>query len=88
MTEPPVPPAESKKPIPTEKVISDEENVHIKIESAANDQESEDDPEIAALPRIVRQMVSLTDNPELPTITFRYFVLSAVFVIPGRSCRR
>lgn len=27
--------------------------------------------------------LSLSDNPELPTITFRYFVLSAVFVIPG-----
>ena len=82
VTESPAAPAE-KKPIPTEHVVSDEENIHDKTETAALDQESEEDPEIAALPRTVRQMVSLTDNPELPTITFRYFVLSAIFVIPG-----
>ncbi|KAF1936915.1 putative OPT oligopeptide transporter [Clathrospora elynae] len=42
-----------------------------------------DDPEIAQLPLIVRQLVSLEDDPTLPTITFRYFVLSVFFVVPG-----
>lgn len=82
VTKSPAAPAE-KNPIATEQVVSDEENVHTKTETAALDQESEEDPEIATLPRTVCQMVSLTDNPELPTITFRYFVLSAIFVIPG-----
>lgn len=81
--DPVAPPADDKKFIATPKIVSDEENIHHDKETAVIEQESEEDPEIAALPREVRQLVSLTDNPELPTITFRYFVLSAVFVIPG-----
>jgi hypothetical protein len=45
--------------------------------------EAHDDPEIARLPLMVRHVVSLTDDPTLPTITFRYFVLSIFFVVPG-----
>ena len=80
--DPPVP-AVDKKPIATPKIVSDEDNIRLDTEAAAIEQESEDDPEIAALPREVRQLVSLTDNPELSTITFRYFVLSVIFVVPG-----
>lgn len=74
---------EKKEPVVTEQAIGDEERAKTDIETAAVDPDNEDDPEIAALPRTVRQIVSLEDNPELPTITFRYFVLSVIFVIPG-----
>lgn len=52
-------------------------------DTAIVEQEAHDDPEIAQLPLIVRQLVSLEDDPTLPTITFRYFVLSIIFVVPG-----
>jgi hypothetical protein len=47
------------------------------------EEEAHDDPEIAQLPLVVRQLVSLEDDTTLPTITFRYFVLAIVFVVPG-----
>ncbi|KZF21641.1 OPT superfamily oligopeptide transporter [Xylona heveae TC161] len=47
------------------------------------EEESHDHPEVAALPIEVRQLVSLDDDPTLPTITFRYFILSIIFVVPG-----
>lgn len=31
----------------------------------------------------VRQTVALTDDPTIPVITFRFFVLATIFVIPG-----
>lgn len=43
----------------------------------------EDDPRIRDLPPTVRRVVSLTDDPTLATFTFRYFVLSLLFVMPG-----
>jgi hypothetical protein len=52
-------------------------------DTAIVEEEAQDDPEIAQLPLIVRQMVSLTDDTTLPIITFRYFVLSILFVVPG-----
>jgi len=42
-----------------------------------------DDPLLKDLPWHVRRVVSLDDDPTLPTITFRYFLLSFLFVIPG-----
>ncbi|KAH7081306.1 putative OPT oligopeptide transporter [Paraphoma chrysanthemicola] len=51
--------------------------------TAVVEEEAHDDPEIAQLPLIVRQLVSLDDDTTLPTITSRYFVLSVVFVVPG-----
>lgn len=63
--------------------VVDEETIKLQGETAAIEQESHDNPEIAALPLQVRQLINLTDDPTLPTITFRYFVLSALFVIPG-----
>lgn len=47
------------------------------------EEEAHDDHEIAQLPLVVRQLVSLEDDPTLPTITFRYFVLAVFFVVPG-----
>lgn len=35
------------------------------------------------LPWAVRRVVSLHDDPTLPTITFRYFILVILFVTPG-----
>ena len=58
-------------------VLDQEDNTEIVEE------EAHDDPEIAQLPLIVRQLVSLHDDPTLPTITFRYFVLAILFVVPG-----
>lgn len=43
----------------------------------------DDDPRVRDIPPYVRRVVSFTDNPELPTLTFRYFVLTIVFVVPG-----
>jgi hypothetical protein len=47
------------------------------------DLENEDDPEISQIPAEVRRVVSLHDDTSLPTLTFRYFLLSVIFVIPG-----
>lgn len=43
----------------------------------------ENDPRLKNIPPYVRRIVSLSDDPELPTLTFRYFVLTIIFVIPG-----
>ncbi|KAI1778157.1 OPT superfamily oligopeptide transporter [Hypoxylon cercidicola] len=47
------------------------------------DLEDENDPEISQIPAEVRRVVSLHDDTTLPTLTFRYFLLSIIFVIPG-----
>ncbi|RKF79772.1 Oligopeptide transporter 8 [Golovinomyces cichoracearum] len=44
---------------------------------------SDDHPAIKDLPLSVRRVVSLEDDPTLPTLTFRYFLLTCFFVIPG-----
>jgi OPT oligopeptide transporter protein len=43
----------------------------------------DDDPVLRDIPWHVRRVVSLTDDPTEPTVTFRYFVLTLVFVLPG-----
>lgn len=43
----------------------------------------EDDPRISSIPPYVRRVVSFTDDPNEPTITFRYFILTIIFVAPG-----
>ena len=47
------------------------------------DLEDENDPEITPIPPHVRRIVTLHDDPALPTLTFRYFLLSTLFVVPG-----
>ncbi|KAM3504056.1 hypothetical protein MY10362_003805 [Beauveria mimosiformis] len=44
---------------------------------------SEDDPRISSIPSYVRRVVNLTDDLTEPTITFRYFLLTILFVAPG-----
>lgn len=41
------------------------------------------DPRVRDIPPYVRNIVSFTDDPSLPTLTFRYFVLTIFFVVPG-----
>lgn len=43
----------------------------------------DDDPALRDIPWHVRRVVSLHDDPTLPTITFRYFILSFLFITPG-----
>ncbi|KAF3049233.1 hypothetical protein E8E11_007645 [Didymella keratinophila] len=52
-------------------------------DTAVVEEEAQDDPQVAQLPLIVRQTVSLEDDPTLPTITFRYFILCILFIVPG-----
>jgi hypothetical protein len=42
-----------------------------------------DEEAVKDLPWHVRRIVSLHDDPTLPTITFRYFLLVAMFIPPG-----
>ena len=43
----------------------------------------DDDPAIRDIPINVRRIVSFEDDPTLPTLTFRYFILCIIFIIPG-----
>lgn len=41
------------------------------------------DPALREIPWSVRRVVSLVDDSSEPTLTFRYFLLTIIFVIPG-----
>lgn len=41
------------------------------------------DPRLQDIPPYVRRVVSFSDDPTLPTLTFRYFILTIIFVVPG-----
>lgn len=41
------------------------------------------EPDLADLPKEVRETVPLTDDPSIPVMTFRYFVLLTLFIVPG-----
>jgi hypothetical protein len=43
----------------------------------------DDDPRLDGLSKYVRKIVDFQDDPNLPTTTFRYFLLSILFIIPG-----
>lgn len=43
----------------------------------------EDDERLKDIPPYVRRVVSFTDDPSEPTLTFRYFLLTILFVSPG-----
>ena len=43
----------------------------------------ENDARIRDIPAYVRRIVSLKDDPTEPTLTFRYFLLTILFVAPG-----
>ncbi|KAF2753322.1 OPT superfamily oligopeptide transporter [Pseudovirgaria hyperparasitica] len=60
---------------------SDEKKTSPAIDPDDSEEDLPDD--IKEIPLIVRKIVSLEDDPTLPTITFRYFVLAFFFVAPG-----
>jgi hypothetical protein len=43
----------------------------------------DDDPRLDGLSKYVRKIVDFQDDPNIPTLTFRYFLLSIFFIIPG-----
>lgn len=44
---------------------------------------TEDDPRVKDIPPYVRRIVSFKDDTTEPTLTFRYFLLTILFVAPG-----
>lgn len=44
---------------------------------------ADDDPSLRDIPWHVRRGVSFVDDPTEPTLTFRYFVLTLLFILPG-----
>ncbi|EDK46126.1 conserved hypothetical protein [Lodderomyces elongisporus NRRL YB-4239] len=64
--------------------ISTKSNVSIEqIDSEAGSFDGEIPPDIAELPQVVRDTVSFEDDPTTPILTFRYFILSIIFIVPG-----
>jgi hypothetical protein len=51
--------------------------------TSGDDDEDNLPEDIRELPKIVRNTCSMEDDPNAPTITFRYFLLCALFVPPG-----
>lgn len=41
------------------------------------------EPDVAELPKVVREIVPLEDDPTIPVMTFRFFLLATIFIIPG-----
>lgn len=41
------------------------------------------DADVLELPKVVREIVPLEDDPTIPVLTFRYFLLSVIFIAPG-----
>lgn len=63
--------------------IGDEDVISGNTTPFGSDDWPEDHPALKDLPPSVRRVVSLEDDPTLPTLTFRYFLLTFLFVIPG-----
>ncbi|KAL1592371.1 OPT superfamily [Paraconiothyrium brasiliense] len=56
---------------------------HTPLIDVDSEEEADLPEDLRELPRIVRSIVSLEDDPSSPTITFRYFLLCFLFVPPG-----
>ncbi|RFU28729.1 hypothetical protein B7463_g7615, partial [Scytalidium lignicola] len=52
-------------------------------QSSDDEHFGDDDPVLRDIPWHVRRIVSLHDDPTEPTLTFRYFILTLIFVAPG-----
>jgi len=77
---------ESKEGLKNGSVEIGEEKVEPGSGTSGDDSSSaldDDDPAIRDIPFNVRRIVSFDDDPTLPTLTFRYFFLTVLFVIPG-----
>jgi hypothetical protein len=81
----PTPSSENGTPGSKEPVVEvgDEKVVPGSTTPSTNDGWADDHPAIRDIPFSVRRIVSLDDDPTLPTLTFRYFVLTILFVLPG-----
>jgi hypothetical protein len=55
----------------------------IAVEPIAADEESDIEDDLKDIPVEVRNTVSFEDDQTLPTITFRYFLLTFLFIVPG-----
>ncbi|KAF9572651.1 hypothetical protein BGW38_008503, partial [Lunasporangiospora selenospora] len=55
----------------------------IEAEVGSLDEEAELEESILLVPKVVRELISMDDDPTLPTVTFRYFVLSTIFISLG-----
>ncbi|RLV94925.1 putative ATP-dependent RNA helicase [Spathaspora sp. JA1] len=56
------------------------------IKETSHEQESPEQlthKDIEELPLTIREVVPLQDDPTIPVITFRYFILSIIFIVPG-----
>lgn len=53
------------------------------IESGFDSENELLDPDLVDLPKAVRETAPLVDDPTIPVLTFRYFVLATLFIIPG-----
>jgi hypothetical protein len=67
----------------SESKTSQNHDPELAIDPTAVDEESLLDEDLRDIPVEVRNTVSFEDDQSLPTITFRYFVLTFVFVAPG-----
>lgn len=63
--------------------VGDEEVKAGRSSETDSDDFADDDEAVRDIPLAVRRIVSMTDNPEELTLTFRYFVLAILFIVPG-----
>jgi hypothetical protein len=81
-----IPSSELKDGLKTAAVEVGEEKVIPGSPSSEDEGFADNDPTIRDIPFSVRRVVSLEDDPTLPTITFRYFVLTIPLVVIGAFC--
>ncbi|KAG0238060.1 hypothetical protein BGW42_007614 [Actinomortierella wolfii] len=65
--------------------VDDIKDIKGDIVDAGSLDEEELEESIRLVPKIVRELVSMDDDPNTPTVTFRYFVLSAIFIALGAT---
>lgn len=53
------------------------------VTTSEDDDHADSDPALKDIPWSVRRIVNFVDDPTEPTLTFRYFILTLIFVIPG-----
>ncbi|CAN6597051.1 oligopeptide transporter 1 [Trichomonascus vanleenenianus] len=73
--------------LPVEPQLSDDtkstdKDIEVGSPSSISEEEFLDE-DVRQLPKIVREIVSLEDDPTIPVLTFRFYVLSILFIIPG-----
>jgi OPT family oligopeptide transporter len=74
-------------PVPNNLTMRDpeksDETTKSSTEPVLDDDEADLPDDVKELPKVVRSIVSLDDDPNAPTITFRYFLLCFIFIPPG-----